>query len=146
VRLFLNFGIHDPRSRYQGQHFAQDLSHILEGGIYMGHPKFGEYKILSGGWGKTTTGHELPYLDLYPEERFEFQDEKKPQRTQTQICEDILQDRRLLTQFECWGVIEIQTSTGLAINFEAPRPIIKMEAQPVQRISLTSPVPDMKVS
>lgn len=129
VRIFINtkFDVPQKLSWLEISRLTKRLDLTLEGGPYVGNPKFGEYEIITGGQGKTTKGTESAYIDLFPQERFEYQDEAQTPMDPRTICESILHDKRLMAQFEVWGVAEVQTSTGLVLNMEEPRLISALE-------------------
>lgn len=128
VRIFMDADLDTPQtlSFLEIARLRKNLSFILQGGEQMGPPQFGEYTIISGGRGQTTKGTTHLYIDLFPLEQFEYQDENITLKTAQEICESVLHDKRLMAQFEMWGVPEVQTSTGLVLNLEDPRPVTSL--------------------
>ena len=120
VRLFFDSSLLEGRFH----NFLTYLDHALQGGVFMGHAKFGEYDVMGAGWAKTSKNERLPHIDVFPSERVEFQN--GPLKTSVEICDEVLTDRRLLTQFESWGIVEAQTSSGLAVIPAVERPVLKL--------------------
>lgn len=105
--------------------FESLLSIAFTGGIYFGNPKFGAYEVLGGGVTKSLKGTDSLFVDFYPMERMEFTD-WEDELSRADILEKIINDERLINQLQNYGVREVQTSDGLAVNLETLRPRVKI--------------------
>lgn len=107
---------------------GKQLELAFSGGVYFGNPKFGTHEFVGGGVTATTNGTKGIFVDCYPKGRAELAEYSDEVVSAEQAVKDILEDERLMNQIQSYGFLEVQSSSGHAVNLEYYRPRVEIPA------------------